>query len=103
MQLGIASWWMIVAGVIGGAVAAIFGTLDWLAIPLGTRARRIGAWHGGGNAIVALLFAASWVIRRDEPGHPEGAAIALSALGVLLCVLTGWLGSELADRFEEEA
>lgn len=103
VQLGIAAWWMIVAGVIGGAIAAIFGTLDWLAIPAGTRARRVGAMHGGGNAIVALLFAASWMIRRDEPGHPEGVAIALSALGVLLCVLTGWLGSELADRFEEGA
>jgi uncharacterized membrane protein len=101
-QLGVASSWMIGAGVIGGAIAALFGTMDWLTIPRGTRARRVGAWHGGGNAIVALLFAASWLIRRDEPGHPEGLAIALSALGVLLCVLTGWLGSQLADRFEEE-
>lgn len=100
-QLGLASSWMIAAGVIGGVIAAIFGTLDWLTIPKQTRARRVGAWHGGGNAIVALLFAASWLVRRDEPGHPEGLAIALSALGVLLCVLTGWLGSQLADHFEE--
>lgn len=101
-RLGVAAWWMIAAGVIGGAVAAIFGTIDYLAIPQGTRARRIGAFHGGGNAIVALLFAASWMMRRGDPGHPAGVAIALSALGVLLCVLTGWLGSELADRLESE-
>ncbi|HEX2835874.1 MAG TPA: DUF2231 domain-containing protein [Thermoanaerobaculia bacterium] len=102
-KLGIASSWMIAAGVIGGAIAALFGTLDWMSIPKEARARRVGAWHGGGNAIVALLFAASWVVRRDQPGRPEGVAIALSALGVLLCVLTGWLGSKLADHFEEES
>jgi uncharacterized membrane protein len=100
-QLGIASSWMIAAGVAGGVLAAVFGTIDWLAIPRGTRARRVGAWHGGGNAIVALLFAASWLVRRSEPAHPEQFAIALSACGVLLSILTGWLGSQLADRLED--
>lgn len=100
-ELAVVASWMIFAGVIGGAAAALFGIIDWLAIPKGTRARRIGAWHGGGNLIVAALFAVSWMIRRDNPGHPEGIAIALSACGVLLTVLTGWLGSELADRMED--
>jgi uncharacterized membrane protein len=100
-QLGATASWLIVAGVIGGAIAAVFGTMDWLSIPKGTRARRIGAWHGGGNAVVALLFALSWLLRREDPTHPDGLAIGLSALGVLLTVLTGWLGGELADRFEE--
>jgi uncharacterized membrane protein len=48
-----------------------------------------------------VLFATSWLLRRDAPGHPEGLALALSAAGVLLIVLTGWLGSELSDRMEE--
>lgn len=100
-QLGATASWLIVAGVIGGAIAAVFGTMDWLSIPRGTRARRLGAWHGGGNAVVALLFGVSWLLRREDPTHPHGLAIGLSALGVLLTVLTGWLGGELADRFEE--
>ena len=100
-QLAMVSWWMIFAGVIGGLAAGLFGLLDWLAIPRGTRARRVGAWHGVGNAIVAMLFAISWLLRRDAPEHPEALAIALSSLGVLLSVLTGWLGGELADRMEE--
>jgi hypothetical protein len=29
---------------------------------------------------------------------PEGAAIVLSALGVGLALITGWLGGELVDR-----
>ncbi|HEV7764176.1 MAG TPA: DUF2231 domain-containing protein [Thermoanaerobaculia bacterium] len=100
-ELAVVASWMIFAGVLGGAAAALFGIIDWLAIPRGTRARRVGAGHGGGNLIVAALFAVSWMIRRDNPGHPEGIAIALSGCGVLLTVLTGWLGSELADRMED--
>ncbi|MFP5248182.1 MAG: DUF2231 domain-containing protein [Thermoanaerobaculia bacterium] len=97
-ELGVVAWWMIFAGVAGGLAASLFGFVDWLAIPRGTRAWRMGALHGGGNAIVAVLFAASWLLRRDAPGHPDALAIVLSGLGVLLTVLTGWLGSELADE-----
>jgi uncharacterized membrane protein len=100
-ELAVVSSWMIFAGVLGGGAASLFGMIDWLAIPRGTRAWRVGAWHGGGNLIVAVLFAVSWLIRRDTPAHPEGIAIALSGCGVLLTILTGWLGSELADRMED--
>lgn len=100
-ELAVVASWMIFAGVLGGLAASLFGLIDWLAIPRGTRAWRVGAWHGGGNLIVAVLFAASWLIRRDAPGHPDGIAIALSGCGVLLTILTGWLGSELADRMED--
>jgi uncharacterized membrane protein len=100
-QLAIVAWWLIFAGVAGGAVAAVFGLIDWLAIPRGTRARRVGALHGGGMVIVALLYAVSWLLRRDVPAQPDGLAILLSAAGVLLTVVTGWLGGELADRMEE--
>jgi len=40
------SFWMIAAGIIGGLLAAVFGLIDWWAIPAGTRAKRIGLWHG---------------------------------------------------------
>ncbi len=92
------SFWMIVAGLIGALVAAVFGLIDFLAIPKHTRARRIGAFHGIGNVIIVGLFAASWLLRRDAPMAPEGAAIVLSALGVGLALITGWLGGELVDR-----
>ena len=100
-QLAIVAWWMIFAGVIGSVVASLFGLIDWLAIPRGTRAWVLGAWHGGGTTFVSILFAVSWVLRREAPAHPDGAAIALSAAGVLLSVVTGWLGGVLADRMEE--
>lgn len=93
-----ASYHMIPAGIIGGLIAAVFGLLDWLKLPSGTRAHRIGAWHGGGNVVVVLLFAISWFMRRSAPATPASSALVFSFIGVLLALLTGWLGGELVDR-----
>lgn len=93
-----ASYHMIPAGIIGGLIAAVFGLLDWLGVPSATRAYRIGAWHGVGNVVVVLLFAISWWMRRAAPATPESGALVFSFLGVLLALVTGWLGGELVDR-----
>lgn len=92
------AYWVIIAGIIGGLVAAPFGVVDWLAIPHGTRAKTIGLIHGIGNVFVLLLFVGSWLLRRESPGSPGTGAIVLSAIGVGLAVVTGWLGGELVDR-----
>ena len=92
------SYWMIAAGVITGLIAAPFGTIDWLAIPSGTRAKRVGAIHGLGNVVVVGLFAYSWWLRRDLPTAPENFALLLSFAGAGLALVTGWLGGELVDR-----
>ena len=92
------SYWMIVAGIIGGLVAAPFGLIDWLAIPRGTRAKAIGLLHALGNVAVLLLFAGSLLLRRATLGPPDTAAFALALAGVALAGVTGWLGGELVDR-----
>jgi uncharacterized membrane protein len=92
------AYWMIAAGVVTGLLAAPFGTIDWFAIPSGTRARRIGAIHGIGNVLVVALFAASWLLRGDAPRVPDGLALALSFAGGGIALVTGWLGGELVDR-----
>jgi uncharacterized membrane protein len=92
------AFWMIASGVVSGLLAAPFGLIDWLAIPAGTRAKRIGALHGLGNVVVLLLFAASWWLRFDVPANPSSLALAMSFAGVVLAIVTGWLGGELVDR-----
>jgi uncharacterized membrane protein len=92
------AFWMIAAGVIGGLLAAIFGLVDWLAIPAGTRAKAVGLWHGVGNVIVTGLFALSWFARADAPRDPGYIAHTTAIVGVLLALVTGWLGGELVDR-----
>lgn len=97
-QFAGASHKMIGVGVVSGAAAGVFGLLDWLAIPNGTRAKEIGAVHGIGNGVVSAVFAASWLMRRDAPESPEAPAIILSLLGTALAGVTGWLGGELVER-----
>jgi uncharacterized membrane protein len=90
--------YMIGAGVISGLIAAVPGTVDYLAIPDRTRAKRVGLLHGLGNVVVTGLFAGSWLLRRQHPRRPQRGAIALSVAGTALAVVTGWLGGELVDR-----
>jgi uncharacterized membrane protein len=97
-SFGIVSFWMIAAGIIGALAAAIFGFIDWLGIAPNTRAKALGLWHGGGNVLIVLLFISSWLLRRDMPTNPGSGAITLSLIGVLLALITGWLGGELVDR-----
>src|SRR3954451_14593433 len=41
----ITSYYMIGAGVIGALLAAVFGFVDWMSIPVPTRAKSMGMWR----------------------------------------------------------
>ncbi|MGH7458168.1 MAG: DUF2231 domain-containing protein [Longimicrobiaceae bacterium] len=97
-QWAIVSYWLIPLGVLGGLVAAVFGVADWTKIPSGTRAKRVGALHGGGNVVVLTLFAISWWLRGSPDVEPGLLAIVLALGGGGLAMVTGWLGGELVGR-----
>jgi uncharacterized membrane protein len=93
------AYWDIAAGVIGGLLAAVFGLIDWLNIPSGTRAKSVGMWHGLGNVVVVALFAVSWWLRSGDATHtPSTTAFILALLGIGIGAVTGWLGGELVER-----
>jgi uncharacterized membrane protein len=93
------AFYLIAAGVLGGLAAAMFGWVDWFAIPAGTRAKRVGLLHGLGNIVVVLLFIVSWALRRGgDPAAPSGTALVLSFVAGAIALVTGWLGGELVDR-----
>lgn len=93
------AYYMILAGVISGVVAELFGLIDWLPMAPNTRAKFIGAWHGVGNFVVVLMFAASAWLRAATPAFtPDTAALALSFGGAVLLMVTGWMGGELVYR-----
>lgn len=91
------AYWMIAAGLIGGAAAAVFGWLDWLTIPAGTRARSIGLIHGGINSGVIVLSLVNLIIRTTMNGVETMAAV-LSWIGFVLAFAGGWFGGELVER-----
>jgi uncharacterized membrane protein len=71
---------LIAAGLVGGLIAAPWGTIDWLAV------------------VVLLLFAASWWLRGGQDAQPPTLAWVLSFAGAGLALVTAWLGGELVDR-----
>jgi uncharacterized membrane protein len=98
-QFAVAAFWMIVAGIIGGLVAAVPGFVDWLSIPKDTRAKKVGLFHAILNDVMLVLFAASWRFRRGAPDYqPDTVALACSFAAVLLALVAGWLGGELVER-----
>lgn len=93
------AYWNMLAGIVGGLLAAVFGFWDWLAIPKRTRAKRIGLLHGLVNLTVVILFVANLWIRHGELNHvPTTAALALSFIAIAFALVGGWLGGELVER-----
>ena len=92
------SFWMIAAGLIGGLLAAVFGLIDFLNIPSGTRAKRIGRYHAIANVMAMALFALSLWLRWDAPEAPTTLALVCSFVGVVDALLGGWFGGELVER-----
>jgi uncharacterized membrane protein len=93
------AFWNITIGILGGLAAAVFGAIDWWAIPKGTRAKRVGLWHGLGNLVIVVLFIGSWLLRqRDYAYVPDPLPFVLGLLGVGLALVTAWLGGELVYR-----
>lgn len=89
--------WLLPLGLAAGAAAAPFGFLDWRRLPHPSRARRVGAFHGLGNALALLLFLASWLMREEGAATPWTALLASLAAGGLM-LITAWLGGELVSR-----
>jgi uncharacterized membrane protein len=95
------AFWTIVAGLVSAVVAAVPGIIDWLAIPGGTRAKRIGVWHMSANAVVMALFALSLFLRAGTTGgywHAGVAAFLPAWIGVAFALVSAWFGGEVVER-----
>jgi uncharacterized membrane protein len=92
------SLWLIVGGLAGGLIAAIFGLTDFLTIPR-VREHSIGWIHALGNGTVLLLSLVNLLLRLANPQGgvlPWGLLLSFIVTGIL--VVTGWFGGELAYR-----
>jgi uncharacterized membrane protein len=91
-------YWNIAGGIVGGLLAAVFGLIDWLAIPAGTRAKRIGLWHAASNVTAIAAFALVWWSRYNGDHLATTGLFAIEVVALLFGALGGWLGGELVDR-----
>jgi uncharacterized membrane protein len=92
------SSWLLGAGIATALLAAIFGFIDFFGE---TRIRRLSiAWyHMIGNLIAVLVAIANFVVHmRDGAMAVEGLGVTLSAVTVLILLVTGWLGGHMVYR-----
>lgn len=96
------SKFLLAAGCIGAVAAAIFGIIDWLAIPKG-EVKRVADWHARLNIIALIVFVASFLLRTSRFSEWVGRRLTipflLSLVGVILITISGWLGGELTFRY----
>lgn len=92
------SAWLLVAGLVSGGLAALAGLVDFLA----NRAirSRSAAWvHLIGNVLVlGLSLLNAFVHSRDAWVSVVPTGLALSAVVVVILLVTGWLGGALVYR-----
>jgi uncharacterized membrane protein len=94
-----AAFWLIAAGLVMGALAALAGLTDFIARPQ-VRRHSVAALHFAGNAIVLVLAAINLALRWKQPATPILPwGLVISAATTALLGITGWLGGELAYRY----
>lgn len=93
-----ASGWLIGAGLLTGALAAITGFIDFFG---SERVRSISLvwYHFIGNAVALVIAAISLYLRVGEDlASVSGTHAILSILTVAILLVTGWLGGEMVFR-----
>ena len=92
------AFYALLAGIIGAALAAVFGIIDWLSIK-DREVKKVADWHARLNVIALLVFVADFYLRTNGGARWVGASLTipllLSVLGVVLITISGWLGGEM--------
>jgi uncharacterized membrane protein len=85
-------------GLLVALPTALTGLLDWLDVPRGTPARKLGWFHLAAMLTATVLFAATWLLHL--PGYRDGEVTTPAVVVGLIAqaVLTGggYLGGALA-------
>ena len=96
------AFYALLAGIIGAALAAVFGIIDWLSIK-DRETKRTADWHARLNVIALLIFIASFYLRTTSGLRWVSGSytipIVLSVLGVILITISGYLGGELVYKY----
>ena len=95
------AFYALLGGIIGAALAAVFGIIDWLSIK-DREVKKVADWHARLNVIALLIFAAGFYLRTTSGAGLVGGSytipFVLSVVGVILITISGYLGGELVFR-----
>ena len=96
------AFWLILVGIVGAVLAALFGLMDLLTIPRGSPAFKTALTHMALNSAVLVLYVVNFVLRRDELTRAVGTPkryIVLSAVLLAILGVSGYLGGKLSYRY----
>jgi uncharacterized membrane protein len=97
--IGVLAYWNIIAGLIGGVLAALANAIDLMFVRNGTPAKRIGVLQGLNNMGVLILFAVILMLRMHTPDRVAGGGLfAIELLALAAAVFGAWYCGELVDR-----
>jgi uncharacterized membrane protein len=88
---------LLAMGSLGAIVAAVFGYIDYLTIPMSRRAKKIATQHMLTSLAAILVFPAAWLLRRHD--HVSLVGIGITLIGAVVLFVAGYFGSELSNRF----
>lgn len=95
------AFYTLLGGIIGAAVAAVPGFIDWLSLQ-DRNVVKIANWHARLNVIALLIFLASFYLRTTNGSAlvngSYAIAIGLSIFGVILISISGYLGGEMVFK-----
>jgi uncharacterized membrane protein len=98
----VGAMWLTLVGVIGAALAAVFGVMDLLTLPRHTRVFATGRMHAVLNSTALVIFLISFIWRYRSSGSWEAAPVGpliLSIVGLAVVGASGFLGGKLAYHY----
>jgi uncharacterized membrane protein len=91
---------LLLIGIVGAVLAAVFGLMDFTTIPARTPAASTALTHMTLNTVVLALFIVNAVVRHSKGlDSVSDIALALSIVGLLILGTSGWMGGKLSYRY----
>jgi len=91
------AYFTLAGGIVTALIAAIPGFIDLLSITE-PKLKRIGIIHMIMNLIIVALYVVNFILRQNAAAD-NPAPVIVSAIGVVLLAISGWLGGELVHSY----
>jgi uncharacterized membrane protein len=83
-----------IAGLVGGLLAVVTGTIDFVRARKSPAIEKLAIWHGGAALTTLSVFATALVLRSSDHSANTSSFI-FEAAGALCLGVTGWCGGHL--------
>jgi uncharacterized membrane protein len=87
------AFYTLAGGIVGALIAALPGFIDLMELQ-NPKTMTIAIWHMFINLLAVALYCFNFLVRMHRPPG-DNLPILLSAIGIVLIIISGWLGGEL--------